>query len=90
MTQLGCVILICCALYGFFLVFKESYTTFVLTDKLDAVQKEYLIVEEENERLTAQRDKLRDPDYVETYARGTYMLTKEGESIFYLPGSDEE
>lgn len=89
-AQLACVVAICIASYGLFLVGKEVYTTFELKDKLAAAEKEFVIVADENERLTAQRDKLRDPDYVETYARGNYMLTKEGESIFYLPGSNED
>ena len=42
----------------------------------------------ENERLVSEKEKLMDPDYVQSYARGNYMLTKDGEQIFYLPESN--
>ena len=28
---------------------------------------------------------LKDPDYIQSYARSNYMLSKDGEQIFYLP-----
>ena len=31
-------------------------------------------------------EKLEDPDYVQTYARGEYMFSKGDEKVFYLPG----
>ena len=34
--------------------------------------------------------KLEDPEYVKSYARGEYMLSKEGEQIFYLPSSADK
>ena len=42
-------------------------------------------VKDENTYLTQQKEKLQDPDYVESYARGNYQLSKDGEQIFYLP-----
>lgn len=46
-------------------------------------------VKKENVELSEQKTKLEDPEYVKSYARGTYMLSKEGEQIFYLPSEDE-
>ena len=31
-----------------------------------------------------------DPDYVESYARANYNLSKQGEQIFYLPQNDNK
>ena len=45
-------------------------------------------VKQESAYLTSEKEKLTDPDYVQSYARGTYMLSKDGEQIFYLPEKD--
>ena len=45
---------------------------------------------DENRYLTNEKEKLQDPDYVETYARGKYQLSKDGEQIFYLPENTEK
>ena len=60
-----------------------------LKSDLADVQEQLQQVHDENTYLTSQRDKLQDPDYVQSYARGNYMLTKEGENIYYLPGKDK-
>ncbi|MBR0213930.1 MAG: septum formation initiator family protein, partial [Solobacterium sp.] len=36
------------------------------------------------------RAKLEDPDYIQSYARGNYMLSKDGEQIFYLPEKENK
>ena len=41
-----------------------------------------------DEYQAAIKAKLEDPEYVKSYARGTYMLSKEGEQIFYLPSGE--
>lgn len=70
------------------LVIQEVYTTFNLWHSIETTQTEFETISDENDYLTAQRDKLKDPNYVEDYARGNYMLSRDGETIFYLP-SDE-
>lgn len=70
------------------LVIKEVYTTFDLWQSIEDTEIEFENISDENDYLTAQRDKLKDPNYVEDYARGNYMLSRDGETIFYLP-SDE-
>lgn len=42
-------------------------------------------IEKENLVLTEQKNKLNDPEYIKSYARGEYLLSKEGEQIFKLP-----
>lgn len=74
-------------LYG---VGKEVLTTMELKQQITAVQEQLKTLEEENKYLTLQRDKLEDPAYVQSYARGSFMLSKEGEQIFYLPSDDKK
>ena len=53
----------------------------------EEVAEQLAILEAENATLIQRRDKLEDPNYVETYARGEYMFSKDDEKIFYLPGN---
>ncbi|MDD6428697.1 MAG: septum formation initiator family protein, partial [Lachnospiraceae bacterium] len=60
-------------------------TTVRLRSQLSDAESKYAQVKAENEKLTDQKQKLQDPDYVESYARSNYNLSKQGEQIFYLP-----
>ena len=64
---------------------QEVYTHMMLRRQLAEAQARYQEVLEENEYLTSEREKLKDPDYVQSYARNNYMLSKDGEQIYYLP-----
>jgi cell division protein DivIC len=61
-----------------------------MTTRLNSVQEQMIILESENDYLTAQKEKLNDPEYVKNYARFGYMLSKEGEQIFYLPEKQKD
>jgi cell division protein DivIC len=61
-----------------------------MTTRLYSVQEQMLILESENDYLTEQKEKLNDPEYVKNYARFGYMLSKEGEQIFYLPEKQKD
>ena len=76
-------------IYG---VAREVMNTMELKNQLDDVKQRLETIQAENEQLTSQQEKLQDPNYVQSYARGNYMLSKEGEQIFYLPseGSNDE
>ena len=63
-------------------------TTIELRRQLAEVEEKLEKVQAENERLNNEKEKLKDPDYVQSYARGNYMLSKDGEQIFYLPESN--
>jgi cell division protein DivIC len=69
-------------------VFEEVPNTFRLRQSLQEVQAELLVLEQENTMLEEQKTKLLDPEYVKSYARANYMLTKDGEQIYYLPQED--
>lgn len=75
---------------GFFLYQSvlEIISTYNLTKELRTAESILEEIENENQYLNEQKTKLEDPEYVKSYARGTYMLSKEGEQIFYLPADD--
>ena len=88
-VKLICFVIIGLSFYLIYLSFNEFVTMIELKSDLTDVQEQLQQVQDENTYLTSQRDKLQDPDYVQSYARGNYMLTKEGENIYYLPGKDK-
>ena len=67
----------------------EVRNTYELRKELKEAQEILAQIKQENVELEEQRTKLEDPEYVKSYARGTYMLGKEGEQIFFLPSSNE-
>ncbi len=71
-------------------VIEEVGNTFRLSETLKEVQAQLVMLEQENTSLNEQKTKLLDPEYVKSYARANYMLTKEGEQIYYLPKDDEQ
>ena len=71
-------------------VIEEVGNTFRLSETLKEVQAQLVVLEQENTSLNEQKTKLLDPEYVKSYARANYMLTKEGEQIYYLPKDDQD
>ena len=57
-------------------------------EELKEANTRYQEVKDENSYYTSEKEKLQDPDYIQSYARGNYMLSKDGEQIFYLPEKD--
>ncbi|MDO4701960.1 septum formation initiator family protein [Erysipelotrichaceae bacterium OH741_COT-311] len=78
------LIVIAVSMYMISNVVKEVLSTIELQKQLKLVEAELEVIESENAELISQKYKLEDPGYVESYARGYYMLSKEGEQIFYL------
>lgn len=70
-------------------VLKRFYNIFTLQKKAELVEEQLEILKDENATLISTKEKLEDPDYVQTYARGKYMFSKGDEKVFYLPGADE-
>mgnify|MGYP003607384308 FL=1 len=65
-------------------IIEEISTTLALKASLDEVNTKLKALQAENESLTVQRDKLLDTDYVISYARGVYMLSKDTEKVYYF------
>lgn len=65
-------------------IIDEIRTTLALKASLDEVNAKLKDLTQQNEALTLQRDKLLDTDYVISYARGVYMLSKDTEKVYYF------
>jgi cell division protein DivIC len=87
--KLLCFVLIGVSAYLLYRVVLEVITTITLKQQLAVVEERYQEVLDENEYLTREREKLEDPDYVASYARGNYLLSKDDEQIFYLPEDED-
>ncbi len=85
-----CFLLIGASVFLLYKVVQEVYTTISLRQQLAEVQAKYQEVQDENSYLTSEQEKLQDPEYVQSYARGNYMLTKDGEQVFYLPEDENK
>jgi cell division protein DivIC len=83
--KLLCVGMLVLSAYLLVKIGQTVYTTYKLSAQLSDVQAKLEEVQSENDSLTAEKEKLQDPDYVESYARSNYNLSKSGEQIFYLP-----
>ncbi len=78
-------VLLVVAIYFIYHIAMEVVATFELKKQLLAVQEQLELIEAENQYLLEQKEKLLDPEYVRNYARAGFMLSKEGEQIFFLP-----
>ncbi len=87
--QLFSVVLLLISAYLFYTIFMEFNETMTLSNQLEIVQEELSAIQEQNRKLSSQVEKLENPDYVQNYARGNYMLSKQGENIYYLPAEVE-
>lgn len=64
---------------------KEIITMLELQKRNELIEIEMQRLHKENASLKNKKLKLEDPNYIQTYARGNYMFTKNGEQIFHLP-----
>lgn len=76
--------------YLLFSVAKEVTTTIKLTQELQIFNEQLQIIEDETRDLEERKEKLQDPDYIKSFARGEYSITKEGEQVFRLPSIIEK
>ena len=77
---------------GFLLysIVSEALITFELTNDLKEAKTRLQIIEDETRDLEERKEKLEDPNYIKSYARGEYSITKEGEQIFRLPSKKDK
>ena len=64
----------------------KVYGVFTLQKQAELVEAELNALKDENASLNSTKEKLEDPEYIQTYARGEYMFSKGDEKVFYLPG----
>ena len=80
------IILIVCSIVVLIDIFKNVYGMFSLKKQSEEVEKQLQAIKDENASLIDKKEKLEDPDYAITYARGEYLFSMSDEKVFYLPG----
>ena len=83
--KLVSIALVIVAIFVFSNVLSKIYDMFSLQQQAKLVESQLEILKDENATLTATKEKLEDPEYIQTYARGEYMFSKGDEKVFYLP-----
>lgn len=87
-SKLICILFIGFGCYLLYIGISEIIMYQRLNSELKEANARYQEVKDENSYYTSEKEKLQDPDYIQSYARGNYMLSKDGEQIFYLPEKD--
>lgn len=85
LSKLISLILIVVAIVILTGVLKKIYNMFTLQQQAEIVERELEALKMENASLISTKEKLEDPEYVQTYARGEYMFSKGDEKVFYIP-----
>ena len=89
-SKLISIVLIVIAIVIFVNVGKQVYTMYSLKKQAKVVEEELIKLQDENAALVSTKNKLEDPNYVTTYARGEYMFSKGDEKVFYLPSGSSD
>lgn len=84
-TKVISIILIVFAIVILGDVLKRIYSMFALQKQASIVEEQLQALKDENASLISTKEKLEDPDYIQTFARGEYMFSKGDEKVFYLP-----
>ena len=69
---------------------KDIMTTINLKNEIAQSDAQIDQIEEQIAQLEQEKENLGNPEYVKRFARGKYMVSKEGEQLFKLPSSDED
>lgn len=79
--------ILCLAIIGVFGsgAMMDVMESFNLKSQLKAAKGELNDLNQGKEALVLEKQKLTDPAYVENYARGTHLLSKDDEQVFVLP-----
>ena len=84
-SKLISIVLIVAAIMILTGVLEKIYKMFTLQQQAKVVEAELEALRDENASLISTKEKLEDPEYIQTYARGEYMFSKGDEKVFYLP-----
>ncbi|MEE0831578.1 MAG: septum formation initiator family protein [Longicatena sp.] len=82
-------VLVCFGLFFAWTSIEEIMLTHSLKDEIVNYEAELKALGEETQTLNKQIENLNNPDYVKRFAKGKYLVSKEGEQIFKLPSSGE-
>ena len=68
---------------------KELVTTIQLKQEIEETRQEIEALQEQQAILEDQKEKFSDEEYVKRYARGKYLLSKEGETLYKLNDKED-
>lgn len=68
---------------------QEVFTTFQLHQDIAQTQTQLDELADKQTKLEDLKVKFEDPEYVKQYARGKFLLSKDGETIFKYPEKGE-
>ncbi len=74
--------------YFLFNLCYYSYRIIVLEKSKTDLENELNVLKENEETLSEDIQKLKDPEYIAKYARETYMYSKDGEYIIKIENND--
>lgn len=75
----------CCFTY---MSAKEIITTMQLQQEIKQTEAEIEVLKTEQTKLEEQKQKFSDEEYVKRYARGKFLLSKDGETLYKLNDQD--
>lgn len=80
--------LVCLGFFFAWTSIEEVLLTASLKKDISNYQAELEVLSEETQTLNKQIENLNNPDYVKRFAKGKYLVSKEGEQIFKLPSGE--
>lgn len=69
---------------------KELITTIQLRQEINQTKQEIDELQGQQAKLEDQKKKFEDEEYVKRYARGKYLVSKEGETIYHKAENQED
>lgn len=86
------VFLFCIIISGFLVysIYGDVKTTFDLNRKIATSDQTIEDLQNQIQDLEKEKENLGNPEYVKRFARGKYMVSKEGEQLFKLPSSEDK
>lgn len=86
------VLLICLVMSGILVysIYGDFKTTVDLRKKIATSDQTIEELQTQIQDLEKEKENLGNPEYVKRFARGKYMVSKEGEQLFKLPSSEDK
>lgn len=83
------IVLLACSGWFIYNVANEMITTYQIKDEISEAETLAKEIQKERESLEKQKEMLQDPNYAMNYARGSLLISQDGEQIFSLDEDDK-
>lgn len=78
------------AIFLFNAAFQDVRTTVKLKNEISSSKAEIKSLTNEKDKLAQEKANMEDSEYVTRFARGKFMVSKEGEQVFILPNKSDD